>query len=90
MFTYHYDGDVVNNADEIVVKNVVIHSKEDVTNSDDLEEPRKTYTLVESWLKNMCKKETSYETFKSQITTNVLRWRCHSSVDIMIWVLVNC
>ena len=51
MFTYHYDGNVVNNADEIDVKNVVVHAKEDVANSDDLEEPRvpvrKTYKLLE-------------------------------------------
>ena len=100
MFTYHYDGDVVNNVDEIDIKNVVVHTKEDVVISDDFEEPRvpvrKTYNLVEYWLKNMCKKKTSYEAFKSQITTNVFRWRCYSSVDIigmndyMIWILVNC
>ena len=89
---------VVNNSDEIDVRNVA-HAKDDVENSDehdlpdyydsadDLYEPRlpvrKTYRLVESRLKNMCRKETSYETFKSQITTNVFRWRCHSSVDII-------
>ena len=72
-----YDGEsvnrvVVNNAED----NGVVHEEEDMVIADDYvfeEEPqvllRKTSKL--SKLRNMCKKETSYETFKSQITTNV-------------------
>ena len=63
---------VVNNSDEIDVRNVA-HAKDDVLNSDehdlpdyydsadDLEEPRlpvrKTYRLVDSRLRNVCRKE---------------------------------
>ena len=90
LLRHYYDGEVVvldidmrDVNDTGINENYEMHGDVDRP-SQKKQQPQHShpFRLGESMYNNMCLKETTYEAFKSQITSKVFRWRRHSNNDI--------